>query len=555
VEVSAGLLALDDRRYILGFVRDATRRKQTETALRDSEALYRGLLGAWPDPTIIYDPTGAVTYVNESFEHTYGFSAGEVLGRRLDMIVPDEETGAAVGTWRQLLETGRAETLEARRKTKDGRFLIVKINVSILRDAKGRHVASLAIHRDVTKQREAEQRNRLLEERSRHSQKIESLGVLAGGIAHDFNNLLTPIIGFTELAIDDVGSAGNTRQNLEHVVAAAERARDLVSQILVFSREDVDEVCPVRLGQTVRETIHLLRASLPATIRIEKEFEECPDVVLANPTQLHQIVMNLATNASHAMGPHGGLLSLCVRSAVARDLERMGFSSGSYVILSVADTGRGISPEIRDRIFDPFFTTKGVGEGTGMGLSMVHGITRQMGGAVVFETEVGKGTRFDVCLPLHSGEVVVGRQEGIEDYPVRSGKILLADDEEMIVDFWKQAFLRMGYVVEAATVAVDALAKFEADPDGFDLVITDQTMPQMTGTEFAKRILEIRPDIPIILCTGYSKTISPEEILAAGIREFLTKPITVQQMAAAIHRVMSGGEATENSAATEPSSN
>jgi PAS domain S-box-containing protein len=377
------------------------------------------------------------------------------------------------------------------------------------------------------------------EEQLRQAQKMEAIGTLAGGIAHDFNNMLGAIIGFTEMAIDDNTHGNNVvDRNLKKVLKAAFRARDLVKQILSFSRKTQQEVIALQLGPLVKETAKLLRATLPSSIEIEVKAKGPSDIVLADPSQMQQVVMNLCSNAGFAMGEKGGKLSIGIRDA---------FGSGSplpadleprpYVLLSVKDTGTGMEPETMNRIFEPFFTTKEKGQGTGMGLAVVYGIVKSLHGDITVESQLGKGTTFNVFIP--QAEPLVQSNEIFQDaIPHGTERILFIDDEEPLVDWGRATLRRLGYKVVGVTDSQDALSLFLDNPGRFDVVITDQAMPGVTGLDLAKALAKARPDIPIILLTGHSDTVSPETTKEASIREFLLKPLTKRELAEVVRKAL-----------------
>ncbi len=372
---------------------------------------------------------------------------------------------------------------------------------------------------------------------------MEAIGTLAGGIAHDFNNILAAIIGYTEMSLCNNVTKKQILGNLEHVLNAGLRAKDLIKQILTFSRQSDQELKPIQIQFLLKEAVKMLRASLPATIRIRQNIRAGAATILADPTQIHQVVMNLATNAAHAMHEKGGTLGIDleeftfdVRNAAAihSDLQ-----AGRYLKLTVGDTGHGIEPAVLHRIFDPFFTTKEPGEGTGMGLAVVHGIVKSHGGVITVESEPREGTTFEIYFPvLESGAARTVSDATMRDVGKGKGRVLFVDDEEALVLLSGQLLSRLGYDVVTRTSSLEALEAFRANPERFDLVITDQTMPQMTGIELAQEMLQIRPDIPIILCTGFSEAVTPEKAKSIGIREYLMKPLVMRQMADAIASVI-----------------
>lgn len=379
------------------------------------------------------------------------------------------------------------------------------------------------------------------EQRIRQMQKMEGLGTLAGGIAHDFNNILMPIIINAELALLDVKQGVlPSPKYMQLVKEAAARGQELVKQIITFSRQREQPRQPVDIKPVIKEALKFLRSSIPKNIEMQISIDGEPAVVLADPTQVHQVLMNLCSNAAYAMRGKVGILRVSL-TRVEIDPERaarqMEVKPGPYLRLTVSDTGHGMDPEIRERAFDPFFTTKKAGEGTGMGLAVVHGIVKSHEGAIALESAVGKGTTVHVFLPLVQAEATP--KDGSPG-PIPTGKerILLIDDEEIQVRTLQHMLERLGYRVVAKTRAPEALEAFRMQPDAFDLVITDQTMPELTGATLAREVLRVRPDMPVILYTGYSETFHEEEARSIGIRDFTLKPLTVRDLAERIRKAL-----------------
>ncbi|HAA03820.1 MAG TPA: hypothetical protein DCE18_10650 [Syntrophobacteraceae bacterium] len=372
---------------------------------------------------------------------------------------------------------------------------------------------------------------------------MEALGTLAGGIAHDFNNILGAILGYTELTLMDLAPDSIAADNLRAVIKSSHRARDLVKQILAFSRMSGQEHCPVKLSHLFKEALRLLRASIPTTITIKPMIDlDDPrgDTILADPTQIHQVLMNLCTNAVQAMRPHGGILEVGLADVEfsPQDQDRpKDLPAGPYTYLWVTDSGPGMEAATLERIFDPFFTTKGVGEGTGMGLAVVHGIVQGHRGAIWVESQPGVGTTFKVWFPRLEAAVA---EEDVELEVIAMGneRILLVDDEPPLLDAGRKILQRFGYQVSPYASGIEALEAFKAAPNRFDLLFTDQTMPQMTGAELARQVLALRPGMPIILCTGFSETIDAESARQMGIRDLLTKPLVMTEVARVVRRVL-----------------
>jgi nitrogen-specific signal transduction histidine kinase/ActR/RegA family two-component response regulator len=380
-----------------------------------------------------------------------------------------------------------------------------------------------------------------MEERLRQSHKMEAVGTLAGGIAHDFNNVLSIILGNSELAVLDIPEGSPAKGNLEEIRDACLRARDLVHRILLFARRRDQALSTIRVETVVEDSVKMLRASIPSTVEIRREIQEGLPSVVADPSQIQQIVMNLCTNAAQVMEAEGGCLEITVAPAVLtapRDTVTGQIREGSYVRLQVRDTGPGIPAENADRIFEPFFTTKEVGGGTGLGLAVVHGIVQDQGGGILVESEEGRGALFTVFLPAFDGKQEKEKAVGRSALPGGRERVLLVDDEPSIVRLGRQLLERRGYEVETRQSGLEALDCFKRDPGRFDLVITDMAMPGMRGDRLAREIMAIRPDVPVVLATGYSSQISEEEAREMGIRAFLMKPLTQQELAATVREVL-----------------
>ncbi len=385
---------------------------------------------------------------------------------------------------------------------------------------------------------------KLLEAQLLQSQKMESIGTLAGGIAHDFNNILFPIMGYAEMSLNALPPESSARKNMMEILKAADRARELVGQILTFSRQSRQERKPLRIDPIIRETVKLLRATLPPNIVIRQNIaEECP-CVIADPSQIHQILMNLCTNAYHAMEDRGGILTVGLKPICIGEKDRKpspDMFPGKYLKLTVSDTGCGMTREVMGRIFDPYFTTKETGKGTGLGLSIVHGIVKTHEGHISVYSQPGKGTVFEICLPRQDRCPLP--PPSVSEGPAVGGneRILLVDDELSIVRMLQSMLEELGYRVKARTSSVEALCAFQAGPKNFDLIITDLTMPNMSGVELAGEVIQIRGDIPVILCTGFSEILSEEKRSAIGIRKIIMKPVLRVEIAKAIREVLSPG--------------
>jgi len=372
------------------------------------------------------------------------------------------------------------------------------------------------------------------------SQKMESIGTLTGGIAHDFNNIMGIILGNTELALEDVPESSPAYSKLKEIKTASLRASNIVKQLLSFSRKTGNKLQPIHITSVIKDALKFLRSTIPTFIEIDQEFSTTDEIILADPTQINQIVMNLCINASHAMEQTGGNFKVIVEKMILDDHSAKAYPNlegGNYVKVIVSDTGPGIDPKIIDQIFDPYFTTKEIGKGSGMGLAVVHGIVKNHGGAISVESSPGKGTKFSMLFPSVKQEPVVETPK-TQEIPRGSETILFVDDEVSIVKMVQRMFERLGYKVETATTPQDALEKFGLNPDHFDLVITDMTMPGLTGMKLSEELMVIRPDIPIIICTGYSTLVDKEKAKKLGLAALLMKPIDILKTARTIRKVL-----------------
>ena len=504
---------------------DITERKRAEEALKRQA----NLLELAHCAIFVRDLENRITFWNHRSEEIYGWTKAEMAR---DVTYADLKTRPPVpldGHMAILTKEGRWEG-ELVQVTKAGRQITVLSRQAVQRDDNGNPLAILEINLDVTEARRIEQE-------LRQAHKMEALGTLTSGIAHDFNNILASIIGFTELAEGRAVKGNDQEHLLRRVMEAGLRGREIVKQLLTYSRKSEQERVPLQLGSLVRETMKLLRASTPSTIDIRVKIENKSGFILADPAQMQQVLMNLCANAAYAMREHGGTLDVELGGYSLSASDEMG--PGPYLRLVVRDTGVGMAADIRDKVFDPFFTTKEQGEGTGLGLSIVHGIVKQHDGHITVESEPGKGSAFTVCFPMIA-ERPKARTPDEGTIPTGRERILFIDDEEALAEMGQQILSGLGYQVESKTGSREALAILRLDPSRFDLVVTDQTMPEMTGIELAGEILAIRPDMPIIMCTGYSQLVDADKARAAGIRAFVMKPLTKREIAGTIRKVIDG---------------
>jgi PAS domain S-box-containing protein len=511
--------------------------------LQESEARYRELVENANSIILRFDTQGRVTFFNDYAQSFFGYTEEEILHQNIvGTIIPETESSGRdlVVMFEDIIRNPahymNNENENIRRNGE--RVWIAWTNKAIV-DQKGRISEILSIGMDITKRRTAEKETKNLEAQLRKAQKMEAIGTLAGGIAHDFNNILSAVFGYTEMALDKASEGTTLQGYMREVLTAGHRARDLVKQILAFSRQAEQEVLPVQVKLIAKEVIRLLRASLPTTIEIRRNFQN-EQAVLADPTQIYQVLMNLCTNAGHAMRKKGGILEISLTN-VELDTEFVGkhpgLEPGPYLRLTVDDSGLGMPADVMERIFDPYFTTKVKGGGTGLGLAVVHGIVKDRGGTITVDSEPGKGATFHVYLPVNEGKAKPAAKTNL---PLALGDehILFIDDEEAIAELGKEMLERCGYKVTTLTSGIEALELFKARPDKFDLVITDLTMPNMTGKELAKEVLHDRPQIPVILCTGFSEMITEKSAKAMGIRAFLMKPLTMHDLAGTVRKLL-----------------
>jgi PAS domain S-box-containing protein len=485
------------------------------------------------DTIVITDTRGVVIYANPAFEKITGYSRKEAQGKNVSIVQSGKHDKSFYRELWGTISNGKTWFGRFINKKKDGSRYIEDANISPVFSDKGKIVNYVAVKRDVTEKLK-------LEAQLQQALKMESIGTLAGGIAHDFNNILFPIVGYTEMLLKDIPENSPCKESLNQIYTSALRARSLVKQILTFSRQDSNELMLMKIQSIVTEALKLIRSTIPTTIEIKQDLNPDCGVIKADPTQIHQIVMNLATNAYHAMRDTGGELKVSLKEMEFKtlDLINPNMAPGIYACLTVADTGVGMDKNLINKIFDPFFTTKAIGKGTGMGLSVVHGIVTAMGGAIHVYSEPGKGTQFHVYLPVE--KTLFEEQATTSKAQIQSGteQILLVDDEEAILTMEKRMLARLGYQVTSHTGSLEALEAFRANSDKFDLVITDMAMPNMSGDKLSAELTKIRPDIPVLLCTGFSENMSEERAVSLGIKGFLYKPILMKDLSQKIREVL-----------------
>jgi PAS domain S-box-containing protein len=517
-----------------------------ERSLQRRDKLFRAMIEHSSDAVLLSRPgQGGIFYASPSLERITGHHPKSVLGHEpFEWLHPDHLAAALRQREDLLRSPGKSATSEIMVRRLDGGWQWFESTVSNLLEEPGVHAVVINL-RDISERKHAEGERARLEQRLRQAEKMEAVGRLAGGIAHDFNNILGGILGYAEMLVEGTEPGSRQRRYAENVLAAAARASGLVEQILNYSRAQRGKRIAVELDRVVGETLELVRGSLPPGIRLETKLSDSRLFVVGDPTQLHQIVMNLCTNAIHAMGERGTLSVTVAPAEVAGEMvfAHSTLHPGSYVRVTVEDTGNGMDAATLARVFEPFFTTKEVGKGTGLGLSIVYGIVTEALGALDVASQPGRGSRFTIYLPRVDSPVIPEQAGAAPVGRGRGERVLVVDDEEALVALASEVLKHLGYDPAGFTSAPAALAAFEADPDGFDAAIADEVMPDLTGTEFAAALRKRRVDLPIILASGYIGPMMTERALAAGVREILKKPFQSRELAAALARALDTREA------------
>jgi len=506
-----------------------THSKEIIDALFDSEAQKRAIVEGFSGILILFDREMKAQWVNKATHTRYA----DAIGKSCHDIFCSKGEKCGACAFQRCVKSGKIES--SVQKTGifgvDGDELVFDITASPVINKEGGVAGIIGIAQNVTEQFR-------LERQLRHTQKMEAIGTLAGGVAHDFNNVLTPIMGYTEIIRLKMKQDGFSDQAvfdyLEEILKAAKRAKSLVEQVLTFSRSIEKKEVLQYIHPIVKEVMKLMRATLPTTIVIQEKINERCGRVFIDPVQIHQVLINLCTNASHAMAGRHGVLR------VTLDLTPQTGDGKEWLELSVADTGCGIEEQLLDRIFEPYFTTKEKTSGTGMGLAMVHGIVSRQGGFIKVESELGQGSNFRVFLPVAQKETAIEQIVALGDLQCGSGKILLVDDEDQVVQVTGEILQSLGYAVVGKTSPREAIAVFSKDPRQFDMLITDLTMAELTGLELSEQVKALRPDIPIILITGYSDQVSKDAAIIAGIDEYCMKPISMRELSIIVGKFLGG---------------
>ncbi len=541
VEIALSTWGEKQEIFFGAIIRDISIRKQAEKALHESEKKFRMLIEqSYNAIYLLYKDKFEI--INSRFFKLFGYTLEECQDKNFNfrqLVAPKSL---------QLLENRikrkqRGEQLEPVYEftaiNKNGMEIECEVSISYIDYKDG--TAVQGIIRDITKRFKIEKEKQNLQEQLIQAQKMEAIGTLAGGIAHDFNNLLGVIMGYTELTINNTSIPENIKKNLHHVMKASERAREMVKQILTFSRKSNENMEPINIGKIIEETTTFLRSAIPSTIEIISIIEDDLGLIFGNATQINQILMNLSTNGAHAMKEKGGVLKIILKEFILDKGRSKTFDldPGRYLQLIISDTGSGMNKELINHIFEPFFTTKKSGEGTGLGLSVVYGIVKNHNGKIKIDSEPGKGTTFNVYLPVIE-HINIEETDADRVYaPIGNNEmVLFVDDEISISELATQMLKSLGYLVESRTSSIEALEAFKADPDKFDLIITDMTMPNMTGIKLASEIRKIKPAIPIILCTGFSSTVNKNNFRDYGIDELIMKPVIQIELGNIIHKVL-----------------
>ncbi len=565
VESSSTPILYEGSSAVLIVFRDISERKKAESALMQQKSLFESIFRSVPDAVVVAGLDHRIRMCNPGVTRIFGYLPKEIIGKKSARLYESREEFERLGNLQADSDVRESPRLdEGAFRRKDGEVFPGDVVCSIIRDANGEPIGFVDLIRDITERKHTESEQAALQEQIHQSQKLESLGTLAGGIAHDFNNLLAIINGYSDLVIEELEPGSIAWNNAEEIRTAGRRAVDLVQQILSYSRNDRREFKPLRLDLVLNENLGMLRATLPTTISIEADIAKNRSRVMADPTQMHQMIMNLCVNAGHAIGKSPGALKIRMRSRTLsearggaykplleewpnhlRRIDELAKGGGRmwigrlkpqrYAVLTVEDDGCGMSYSTLQRVFDPFFTTRDVGDGTGLGLSSVEGIVRTHDGAILVETEAGKGTRFEVLLPIDEEVQAADKPSTKSKGNVR---ILLVDDDDALLQSIRIGLERLGYDVTAMADGTKALDTFQSAPEVWDIVVADQVMPGLTGVDLAKQILTIRPDVPVVLCTGLMDSETRTSAMAAGVREFHVKPVLSSELADCARRIL-----------------
>ncbi len=512
---------------IQGIARDISKTIQLE----EQSSQLAAVIEQAAEDVVITDLKGIIQYVNPQFETTTGYLKEEVIGQKSSLLKSGKHGKRFYTSIWETIKNGNVWTGKIWNKTRNNQLILQDTSIFPIFSPSQKLTGYASLRRDITEHEK-------IETRLKQSQKMEAMGTLAGGVAHDFNNILGAIIGYAELILDDTNDFDTVISSTSQILKAGNRAKELVNQILLFSRKTEDETVPVKLKKIVSEVMTLLKTTLPSNIDMQTNFHDGTSLVLAIPGQIHQVIMNLFTNASHAMKNCGGTIFISIHTVDVDENYDPYFSDlkpGAYLKLQVKDTGHGIPPEVMDKIFDPFFTTKSRDEGTGLGLSVVHGIVKNHHGAIQVKSLPGQGTAFNVLLPAPISEQPIETAHKI--LLTGDEHILFIDDDPALSNLGKKRLERLGYKVTSMTDSTMAWETFQKTPEKFDLVITDKNMPTLNGLQVAQNISTLRPKTPIILCTGFNDFANPKQMHGFGIKKLLSKPVESAELARTIRDV------------------
>jgi PAS domain S-box-containing protein len=514
-----------------------------EITSKESEKSYLAITNAAADAIIMMDNRGLITFWNPAAEKVFGFPAVEALGKGLhDIIVPQNYASAYKSALRKFFKTGEGglfgQTIEVNGKHKDGHEIPLELSLSRLQIKNKWH--AIGIIRNITARKLVEQEKEKLNQHLQQAHRLEAIGTLAGGIAHDFNNITASILGFAEILQNEPTFGSQAREDLGHIISAANRGKDITRQLLTFSRKTDQKKSPIQIQPLLKETVKLIRASIPANIEIHTNITATSANILASPTQIHQIIINLCTNAHHAIGAQNGIIDINLEIIEKQNNteETPTLNTGDYIRLTVSDTGTGIAPDTLEHIFEPFFTTSPQGEGTGLGLSITHGIVSDLNGIIQVKSNLGLGTLFEIFIPICQAENTNPIPANLAPPATGSGSILIVEDEPSLAEITARSLKKIGYDTVVRLDGCEALQDFKRQPERFDLILTDQIMPQMTGTKMAAEILKFRPEIPIIIMTGTLDKSLLEKAQRIGVKKVIIKPLSINELNSAIKELL-----------------
>ena len=543
VEIISNRIEFNGKIFSISFVRDISERKAVEEALRESEARLSGIVDSMADWIWEVDINGRYLYCSSRVEKTLGYSPSEMIGKHpFDFMTQESRKPVHRNFMRCAEQKEKITNLENWVICKNGKKICLLTNGVPILDEKGTLKGFRGVDKDITAFKAAEESRKALEAQLRQARKMEAIGTLAGGIAHDFNNILSGMIGYAQLAISHINSPGRATRDIEQIVKGTRRATDLIKQILTFSRQGEYRKHPFKIYVEINEALKLIRSSIPSTIEIETRLDTHKKV-LADPIKIHQVIMNLCTNAYHAMRKTGGCLTVTlteVRISRSKKVGNKRVAPGDYLCLGVRDTGHGMDEKTLEKAFEPYFTTKEKGDGTGLGLALVQAIVEEHDGFLEISSQEGHGTCVSLFFPVVSDPFEAPDLLRTDTLPLLTGSecILIIDDEEPVRESYGEFLKELGYRVREACNGMEALNMFKAAPQSFDFILTDMTMPGLTGDVLAAEVLKIRPEIPVVICTGFNEEISQEKAMALGVRYLLQKPVLHQDLSALIRGIL-----------------